>query len=302
MAATSTSPTGLRGLSAALWPDGVDRVALAALAAGLLILYVPTFWSLSQEVWSTDEQGHGPIILAVSWWLLYQRRHAIAVLAPRPSVGLGASLLALGLVAYAFGRSQSVLLLEVSSQIVVVAALLLMFKGAHALRLVWFPLSFLLFMVPLPEGLVAALTGPLKAAVSMVASELLYGLGYPVGRSGVLLTIGQYQLLVADACAGLNSMFSLEALGLLYMNIMNYSSALRNVTLAALLIPISFAANVVRVVVLVLITFYFGDEAAQGFAHGFAGLVLFGVALALMLLVDRLLDVLFGRQPSGVSA
>ncbi|MFX7980991.1 archaeosortase/exosortase family protein, partial [Acinetobacter baumannii] len=87
-------------------------------------------------------------------------------------------------------------------------------------------------MVPLPATLVVALTTPLKSAVSAVASNLLYSLGYPVGRSGVVLTVGPYQLLVADACAGLNSMFTLEALGLLYMNIMNYQSAARNLLMA----------------------------------------------------------------------
>jgi hypothetical protein len=70
-----------------------------------------------------------------------------------------------------------------------------------------------------------------------VATQLLYALGYPVGRIGVILTWGQYQLLVADACAGLNSMFTLEALGLLYMNLTRYTSLARNTALAILLIP-----------------------------------------------------------------
>mgnify|MGYP000063534934 CR=1 FL=1 len=101
--------------------------------------------------------------------------------------------------------------------------------------------------------------------------------------------LGAYRLLVADACAGLNSMFTLEALGLLYMNLMNYTSLARNVALALLIIPISFLANVTRVIILVLVTFHFGDEAGQGFVHGFAGIVLFLVALVLILSADRLI-------------
>jgi exosortase B len=185
---------------------------------------------------------------------------------------------------------------EVGSQIVTLIGLLLVFKGWRALRLMWFPLFFLLFMVPLPETLVTAVTTPLKAAVSTMAELLLYKLGYPIGRSGVTLYVGQYQLLVADACAGLNSMFTLEALGLLYMNLMSYTNVARNVTLALLIIPISFCANVVRVMILVLVTYYFGDEAGQGFVHGFAGMVLFGVALVLMLTVDRVLGSFVGAH------
>jgi exosortase len=138
-------------------------------------------------------------------------------------------------------------------------------------------------------------TQPLKSAVSAVASSLLYQLGYPVGRSGVILTVGPYQLLVADACAGLNSLFTLEALGLLYMNLMQYTSAARNVALALLIVPISFAANVVRVIILVLVTYHFGDAAGQGFVHGFAGMVLFIVALTFILFTDRILG-LFIRE------
>jgi exosortase B len=174
---------------------------------------------------------------------------------------------------------------------------LLLFLGRRALRLVWFPLFFLLFVVPLPGSVVAAVTAPLKAAVSAVAAKLLYSLGYPVARTGVILSVGHYQLLVADACSGLNSMFTLEALGLLYMNLMRYTSAARNVALAVLIIPISFVANVIRVLILVLVTYHFGDAAGKGFIHSFAGMVLFGVGLVLMMLTDKLLRLPFkGRN------
>ena len=111
-----------------------------------------------------------------------------------------------------------------------------------------------------------------------------------------MLSVGQYQLLVADACAGLNSMFTLEALGLLYMNLMRYTSVARNVLLALLIIPISFAANIVRVMILVLVTYHFGDAAGQGFVHGFAGMVLFIVGLTLILVTDRLLRLAFRAE------
>mgnify|MGYP000862502501 CR=1 FL=1 len=157
----------------------------------------------------------------------------------------------------------------------------------------WFPLFFLIFMVPLPATLVIAVTTPLKSAVSAVASTLLYQLGYPVGRSGVILTVGPYQLLVADACAGLNSMFTLEALGLLYMNIMSYASKARNIAMAIAIVPISFVANIVRVCILVLVTYHFGDEAGQGFVHGFAGMVLFIAALLMLFAFDGVLRMAF---------
>lgn len=277
-------------------PPGADRLALVALLIGFAALYVPSYLMLAERIWPTDEQGHGPIILAVSLWLLYNKRHELAALQPQPSLAWGVPLLLFGLLMYVLGRSQFIMVFEVFSQILVLAALVLIFLGTRALRLVWFPLFFLLFMVPLPGSLVSSITGPLKSAVSAVAANLLYQLGYPVGRAGVVMTVGPYQLLVADACAGLNSMFTLEALGLLYMNLMRYTHAVRNVLLAILIIPISFAANIVRVMILVLVTYHFGDEAGQGFIHGFAGMVLFMVGLVLMLTTDSLLRLVFREK------
>ncbi len=272
-----------------LLPAGADLVALGLLLVGFLALYVPSYLLLAERVWPTDEQGHGPIILAVSMYLLFAKRHELAALPARPASWAGGATLLFGVALYALGRSQYIMFFEIVSQIVVLAGLVLFFLGWRALRVVWFPLFFMLFMVPLPGSLVASVTGPLKSAVSFVASDLLYAIGYPVGRSGVILTVGQYQLLVADACAGLNSMFTLEALGLLYMHLMGYTNPVRNVVLAVLIIPIAFVANIIRVMILVLVTFHFGDEAGQGFVHDFAGMVLFMAGLILMLITDKIL-------------
>ena len=271
-------------------PADADLPVLGLLIGSFALLYLPAYYYLSTTYWATDEQGHGPIILAVSLWLLYQARHELAALPSRPMPWLAWPVLLFSLLVYAFGRSQDISILAVGSQIGVLIAFLLLFKGRAGLRLVWFPLFFMLFMVPLPEALVASVTGPLKSAVSAVASSLLYQMGYPVGRSGVVMTVGPYQLLVADACAGLNSMFTLEALGMLYMNLMKYTNPVRNITLALLLVPTAFIANIVRVMILVLVTYHFGDEAGQGFVHGFAGMVLFIVALFLMLVLDKALS------------
>jgi exosortase B len=265
---------------------------------GFALLYLPVYWQLAISLWSTDEQGHGPIILAVSLWLLYTKRQALANAPGKPMPRTGFAVLALALIAYALGLSQNSISVPVVSQVAVLAALILMFLGPRALRLVWFPLFFLLFMTPFPEAMVAEVTGPLKSAVSVVAANLLFNVGYPVSRVGVILNVGQYQLLVADACAGLHSMFTLEALGLLYLNLMNYTSMVRNTALSILVVPIAFVANVARVMILVLVTYHFGDAAGQGFVHDFAGMVLFLVGLALVLAVDKLLGLVFKDKPT----
>ncbi|MEP6605817.1 MAG: exosortase B [Nitrosospira sp.] len=261
------------------------------IAAGLTVLYLPSLIDLFRGIWGTDQQAHGPIVLGIACWLIYRKwpemwrvsenQHATPV--------VGWPIFVFGLLLYIIGRSQDILIFEIGSVIWLLAAFLLLMRGSAALRAQWFPLFFMLFMIPLPGAVVDALTMPMKMAVSYVAENILFWANYPIARTGVILQIGQYKLLVADACAGLHTLFTLEALGLLYLNIIRHDSLFRNIALAVLIVPISFTANVIRVIVLTLITYHFGDEAGQGFLHGFAGMVLFLSALLLIIGVDSLL-------------
>lgn len=262
----------------------------APVLLGLAVLFIPTYWRLGSTIWITDEQGHGPIILGLALWYMAQQRNRIHSLAANPKTGLGLAMFIAGLAAYCLGRSQDILLLEVGAQIPVLMGLLLIARGWAAVKILWFPLFFLIFMVPLPGGLVDALTMPMKIAVSWGAEHILWYFDFPVSRSGVILAVGQYKLLVADACAGLHTLFTLEALGLLYLHWVKHESYFRNITLAILIVPISYAANTIRVIILCLVTYYYGDEAGQGFIHGFAGMVLFLTALVFIIGVDSTLQ------------
>lgn len=277
-------------------PSGANPPAIAVLMVGLAILFTPTYMRLADEVWHVDVHGHGPLILGVCIWLLWYDREKIFAGEAKPELGLGFGVLLVGLIIHAFGYSQSLNILTTLMQPVVFAACLLLVHGRSAVKAAWFPLMFMLFMVPLPETIVQGITMPLKYAVSVVTEWMLYHAGYPMGRNGVMLTIGQYQLLVADACSGMNSLLTLESLGLLYMRLMNYKSKTRNLFLAIAIIPTSFLANVARVVILVLVTYYFGDEVGQGFVHDFSGLVLFAVSLVGIYFIDRL-AALFWKDP-----
>ncbi|ABB73554.1 exosortase B [Nitrosospira multiformis] len=260
--------------------------------AGLIVLYLPSLVDLFRGVWSTDQQAHGPIVLSIACWLIYRKWpemwHQSESEPSAPAAGW--PIFIFGLILYVIGRSQEILLFEIGSVIWLLAAIVLLMRGSRALKVQWFPLFFMLFMIPLPSAFVDALTMPMKMAVSYVAETILFWFNYPIARTGVILQIGQYKLLVADACAGLHTLFTLEALGLLYLNLVRHDSLFRNVALAIFIVPISFTANVIRVMVLTLITYHFGDEAGQGFLHGFAGMVLFLSALLLIIGVDSLLQ------------
>lgn len=266
---------------------------------GLLVLYVPTYWTLAHGLWNEDDHAHGPIVLIVSLFLVWQKREVFFSASPPggAQAALGWTLLVSGLLVYALGRSQNILLFEVGSQIPVILGALLITIGFRSVRALWFALFFLLFIIPLPGIIVDAATGPLKQYISVIAEQVLYAAGYPIARSGVTLTVGQYQLLVADACSGLHSMFSLSAMGLLYLYLMQHTSVARNLLIMAAILPIAFVANVIRVMVLILVTYHMGDEAGQGFLHGFAGIMLFVIGLICLFILDWILGFIFPDRP-----
>lgn len=268
------------------------------LLVGFAVMYLPLYWAASQDLWQTDELGHGPVILGLTLWLFWQARlHIVAATTP-PAPLLGWLLFASGLLFYGLGRIFNVASVAFASQIFVVAGGLLLLGGAGALRAAWFPVLYILFMIPLPASVVDAVTGPLKGWISIIVVELLYALGYPIARAGVMISIGPYQLLVADACSGLNSMFSLAAIGALFIYFKGRTRRTHNLLMIASILPIAFAANIIRVVTLVLITYHGGDEAGQGFLHGAAGIVLMAAALVILFALDLWLSTTLrnGRQ------
>ena len=276
----------------------LSNQAIWLMMTGLAVMFIPTLYGLYavSGLWLDDQHSHGPIILSISLWLVWKRWHEVPGLptfTPSPALAWLCLLIAAAL--YVPGRALDVIYFETGAFVWAFAGVLLMTGGTKLFSALKFPLFFMLFMVPLPNSLIGPLTSAMKLAVSEVTVNVLGWVDLPVARSGVIISLGQYQLLVADACSGMRTLFMLEALGILYLNLVHFPSKLRNIVLPILVVPISFTANVLRVIVLCLITYYFGSEAGQGFLHGFAGMVLFIAGLLMMLATDHLLRLLSAK-------
>lgn len=256
--------------------------------AGVLLFAIPTFVSVAQISWSTEQGAHGPIVLATGMWLVALRwREAVAVWRPGSPL-ITAALLVPMLVIFTFARITDILEVEGFAMYLALVAVFYCYAGAATLRVLWFPLVYFLFLFPPPDTLVWALTQPLKLGISAAAVNLLALFGYPVGRSGVMIQVDQYQLLVAAACAGLNSLISLSAIGLFYVYIRHNANWRYAALLMIAIVPVAILANFIRVLLLVLITYHFGDAAAQGFLHNFAGVTMFAVSVLGIFGVDAL--------------
>ncbi len=255
---------------------------------GLVILYVPTYVDLASFHWSSERGAHGPIVLIIVAWLVWRKRSVFATENDDIARRWGSSLFILGLLFYIVGRSQQFFVFEVGSQIPVFLGLVLRFFGRETARALWFPICFLVFLVPFPGSLLDPILLPLKQYVSIVVDQLLYWAGYPIARNGVILSVGPYKLLIANACAGLNSMISLTAIGVLFVYLAQHQNLTHRWLLLLSILPIAFIANVIRVTTLLLVTFYYGDAAGRT-VHEYAGYAEIPFTFGAFLLLDALL-------------
>jgi exosortase len=295
------SPTPLVRAAVPAWRRFVTP-ANVLLALGCALLVLPTMLQVARDSWSTEQGGHGPLVLATGLWALWRELRSKKIeFRPAP---LLSSLLLVGftLALFVVARITGVLEIEAFAMYGALISAAYMLLGPALIRAVWFPLVYLAFTLPPPDTVVTAVTQPVKIAISEGAVSLLYLLGYPVASSGVTIQIGQYQLLVAAACAGLNSIVTLTALCVFYVYLRHRSNPVAFLVIALAAIPVAIISNFVRVIVLVLITYYLGDAAAQGFLHDFAGLLMFAVALLTIFGVDKLAEPLFAERKTGNAA
>ena len=263
---------------------------------GFAILLVPTIAGLGREVWSMEIGAHGPIVLATGLWLITQCLPDMRARLAPASGAVIALILLLSLPVYAFGRAYDFISLEALGVYGAMLALAYRLAGWPALRHNVFPFLYLGFLVPPPGWLIDQATAPLQTLVSTVATGILQPFGYPILREGVTLFVGNYQLLVEDACAGMNSIVGLTAITLFYIYLLHKASWRYALLLVALIIPVAILVNILRVIALILLTYYHGDGVAQGFLHVTTGIVLFTVALAAMFGLDWLLQRLLGKR------
>jgi exosortase len=256
-------------------------------------------YHVARDTWSTEQGGHGPLVLATGLWAVWRELKGKYIPLRPGRLAVGLPLLALTIGLFVLARITGVLEVEAFSMYGALLCGVYLAFGPAPLKAAWFPLVYLCFALPPPDTVVAAVTQPIKIAISSWTVTVLHALGYPIASSGVMIYIGQYVLLVAAACAGLNSIITLAALCFFYVYLRHRSNLIAFLVMAVAAIPVAILSNFVRVMALVLITYHFGDAAAQGFIHDFAGLLMFTVALFAVFCVDQLASRFYTPTPSG---
>jgi exosortase len=276
-------------MSAAAESRSVNLAFLGALGASFFVAYLPTYVKLAGGAWQSEQEGHGPFIMIMAAWAAWLQRDKLRSIDLRPAPIAGWITLLLSLLTMAITRSQDLLMVEFATQIPVLLGCILLIGGWAMARIFAFPLAFLVFSIPPPGWLLDAFTVPLKVWVSDVVSNFLYNLGYPVAQNGVIIMIGSYELMVKDACSGMNSIFVLPAIGFFYALEFVPDDPLRKLILILSTVPIAILANIFRVLALVLGAYYLGVDRIEGLFHNATGIALWVFALILFFLFDRAL-------------
>jgi exosortase len=266
------------------------RLALAAfaVATAFVVLFVDVGRKLVSD-WSTDDNySHGFLVVPVAIFLAWERREALAQASCRPSL-LGLLVVAGSLLVLGAGTLGAELFLTRVAIVGVLVGLVLFVLGWTHLRLLAFPLAFLLLMIPLPAIVFNQIALPLQLLASQVGEAGLRASGVPVLREGNVMLLANTTLEVAEACSGIRSLVSLLTLAIVYGYFMDSRSWVRWV-LALSTVPIAVLTNGARVAGTGIAAHRYGPEAAEGFLHTFSGWLVFVSALALLFALRELLN------------
>ncbi len=266
----------------------IPALQVGTLGATVLYLYFPVLAALVFQ-WRTDENySHGFLIPLISAYLIWQRRERLR----HCRVGVSAwgyPVLLVGLILLIIGQAGIFGYPERLSLLLVLAGLILFLAGPEVLRVVAFPLAYLLFMVPLPDPVLNQIAFPLQLQAARLATGTLDLLNVPVLREGNVIDLASIRLEVAEACSGIRSLISLLALAVIYAYFTQTRWGPRlALTLSA--IPIALVTNAARVTLTGVLVETVDVRLALGFYHTFSGVLIFALAFGLLALEGQILS------------
>jgi exosortase len=279
---------------------GRGSAAVAAVVGAIVCLYAGTLVSLARHWASDDDFSHGFFVIPLAAYFVWERRRALLEAPVRPSMA-GFALVGASLLVFIAGRFGAELYLTRVSLLGVLAGIVLTLGGWKRLRIVAFPLAFLLLMVPLPSVVFNQITFPLQGVASRAGEAVIAAAGVPVLREGNVLHVPGRALEVVEACSGIRSLMSLLMLAI----VLGYFTERRiggRIAIALAAVPIAIVANATRVAGTGLAAYWISPAAAEGFFHSFSGWIVFVVALAGLLAFQRLIEMTRTRRARWMEA
>lgn len=259
---------------------GRHFLSLALLLILWLLVFIPLYPELVHEWLDNSDNSHAFLVPFISAFLVWQRRDRLAK-APGGSSLAGGFLLATSLAIYLVSVAGGSAFPGRVAMVAALGGLLWFCLGSARMRLLAFPVAFLVFMVPIPYSLLNLVAGRLQLMATAISERLILGCSIPVYREGNMLYFVQTQLEVAEACSGIRSIVSLTMISLVFC-FLSRRGWWRKVALVSAAVPIAIVANIVRVSGTGVLAHFYGDRVARGFLHEFSGMVIFFFGFALL--------------------
>jgi exosortase len=266
---------------------------IAWFGALLLVCYAPMLWQLVR-IWATDDNmGHGFFVPVVAGYVVWQRRSQLLA-EPRKSSAWGLLIIAWGAIQSVVATLGAELFTQRLAFVISLAGIVVYLGGKRWFKLMAFPLTMLLFMIPIPAIIYAQLTLRLQVLATVLAEWMLGAVGIPVIRTGNLLELPSQVLNIAEACSGIRSLLSLSFLSLVYAYFRDNRTWVRWLLFLAT-IPIAIGANAIRVALTGVLS-EVNTKLAEGAYHEGEGYIVFVIALVALILFHKLINLATGRQ------
>ncbi|MFC1880778.1 VPLPA-CTERM-specific exosortase XrtD [Thermodesulfobacteriota bacterium] len=269
---------------------------------GLLFfgIYYSAFTKLITKDWEREAYSYCWLIPPVVFYLIWLKRDELASTSSEPSWA-GLLPIGFGIVFFWLGELGGEYFTMYVSFWLILVGICWLHLGWHKLKTIGFALFFMLTMFPVPQFINTRIMLQLRLISSELGVGIIKMAGLPVYLEGNIIDLGFTQLQVVEACSGLHSLISLVVLCLLLVYFIRDHLWKRAVLLISS-IPLAIITNSMRIALTAILFKNFGEEVAQGFFHGFSGLLIFAFCIPVLFMEMKILEKLppkISRAPSA---
>ncbi len=264
-----------------------DSVIVLFIIALILILFAPTaLWLFDRWTMGVWHNGHGILITAVVIYLIWEelqrqqlKNHETT------SSAWGFLFLAPALILHMLDTGIHTQLLSAAALFLSLPGFSFLFLGAKRTKSILFPLSMLIFTLPIPLTFTESIHLFLRHIAADSVGWILIQIGIPSFKTGTLIEIPNGSLQVADACSGFSTLYASITVAILTAYFCPV--VIRRVLVLTIAIPLAITINVIRVFLLTMLVHWFGIDILDTSLHEISGIITFVVSLPIIFWLGR---------------
>jgi exosortase len=254
----------------------------------IICLYSPLFRHHYMSNWAGLDYHHAYFILPVSLWLSWRQCKLHKITIKQTSVYdtiIGLILITFGALLFVHGWRNGYNLLSTFSLIPVLAGYISFMFGFKVLRLFWFPLLYLILLIPPSTGILDSITLPMRFFITNISQSFLSFLGYQVVREGLIISVNNNEIYMGAPCSGFRSLITLLSLGSVYAYISS-GNIKTKISLLFSIIPIALLGDFFRVISVCLAVNHFGSNLGNK-VHDIGGYVVFIILIVGLIFLEN---------------